>query len=168
ETLFAHRGELLTRSGLLIATVLPIVLLSHHMADLVDDALARLGAPVALGGMLIAMIVFTPESLPAVRAALGGEMQRVANLCHGGLVSTLALTSRPVRVTGLRAGTPVLLAEPPPTLRLPGGTLAVAASSAAAPPVTATHGGVHLLLFAVYALMLFSSPAAAPRDMVAA
>ena len=155
-TLSAHRGELLARSGLLIATVLPIVLLSHHMADLVDDALARLGAPVALGGVLIAMIVFTPESLTAVRAALGGEMQRVANLCHGALVSTLALTIPTVLVIGLLTGTPVLLAESPTNLLLLGVTLAVAASSAAAPRVTAMHGGVHLLLFAVYALMLFS------------
>src|SRR5699024_9677090 len=120
ETLFAHRGELLTRSGLLIATVLPIVLLSHHMADLVDDALARLGAPVALGGGLIAMIVFTPESLTAVRAALGGEMQRVANLCHGALVSSLALTIPTVLVIGLLTRTPVLLAESPTNLLLLG------------------------------------------------
>src|SRR5699024_625163 len=120
------------------------------------DALARLGAPVALGGVLIAMIVFTPESLTAVRAALGGEMQRVANLCHGALVSTLALTIPTVLVIGLLTGTPVLLAESPPTLVLLGVTRAVAASSAAAPRVTAMHGGVRLLLFAVYALMLFS------------
>ena len=156
QTLSAHREELLARSGLLIATVLPIVLLSHHMADLVDDALARLGAPVALGGVLIAMIVFTPESLTAVRAALAGEPQRVANLCHGALVSTLALTIPTVLVIGLLTGTPVLLAESPTNLLLLGVTLAVAASSAAAPRVTAIHGAVHLLLFAVYALMLFS------------
>ncbi|MDN5900353.1 MAG: calcium:proton antiporter [Brachybacterium sp.] len=156
EVLAAHRGELLVRTAVLIATVLPIVLLSHHMAGLLDDALARLGAPVALGGVLIAMIVFTPESITAVRAALAGEMQRVANLCHGALVSTLALTIPTVLVIGLFADTPVRLAESPTNLLLLGVTLAVAAISAAAPRVTALHGGVHLLLFAVYALALFS------------
>ena len=37
-----------------------------------------------------------------------------------------------------------------------GVTLAVSAISASAPRVTAVHGAVHLLLFAVYALALFS------------
>lgn len=156
ETLATHRAELLLRSALLIATVLPIVLLSQHMAGLLDDGLARLGAPVALSGMLIAMIVFTPETLTAVRAALAGEMQRVANLCHGALVSTLALTIPTVLVIGLLTGTPVVLAESPANLLLLGVTLAVSALAASAPRVTAIHGAVHLLLFAVYVLALFS------------
>ena len=156
ETFAVHRAELLLRSALLVATVLPIVLLSHHMAGLLDDGLARLGAPVALGGVLIAMIVFTPETLTAVRAALAGEMQRVANLCHGALVSTLALTIPTVLVIGLLTGTPVVLAESPANLLLLGVTLAVTALSASAPRVTAVHGAVHLLLFAVYAMVLFS------------
>lgn len=156
EVLSVHRSELLGRAAVLIATVLPIVLLSHHMAGLLDDGLARLGAPVALGGVLIAMIVFTPESITAVRAALNGEMQRVVNLCHGALVSTLALTIPTVLVIGLATGTEVVLAESPTNLLLLGVTLAVAAISASAPRTTAVHGTVHLLLFGVYALMLFS------------
>lgn len=156
EILSVHRSELLGRATVLIATVLPIVLLSHDMAGLLDDGLARLGAPVALGGVLIAMIVFTPESITAVRAALNGEMQRVVNLCHGALVSTLALTIPTVLVIGLATGTEVVLAESPTNLLLLGVTLAVAAISASAPRTTAVHGAVHLLLFGVYALMLFS------------
>lgn len=154
--LSVRRAELLARAALLILTVLPIVLLSHHMAGLLDDGLARLGAPVALGGVLIAAIVFTPESITAVRAALNGEMQRVVNLCHGALVSTLALTIPTVLVIGLATGTEVVLAESPTNLLLLGVTLAVAAISASAPRTTAVHGTVHLLLFGVYALMLFS------------
>ncbi|MDN6329079.1 MAG: calcium:proton antiporter [Brachybacterium sp.] len=156
EILAVYRGELLARSALLIAMVLPIVLLSHDMAGLLDDGLAPLGAPVALGGVLIAMIVFTPESLTAVRAAVNGEMQRVVNLCHGALVSTLALTIPTVLVIGLVTGTPVMLAESPTNLLLLGVTLAVSAISASAPRTTAVHGAVHLLLFGGYALMLFS------------
>lgn len=156
EVVSAHLSELLLRTVLLIATVLPIVLLSHDMAGLLDEGLARLGAPAALGGALIAMIVFTPESLTAVRAALGGEIQRVVNLCQGALVSTLALTIPTVLVIGLLTGRSVVLAESPANLLLLGLTLAVSALSIAAPRVTALHGAVHLLLFGVYALALFS------------
>nr|WP_029360407.1 calcium:proton antiporter [Brachybacterium paraconglomeratum] len=155
-TLSRHRAELGLRVLLLVATVLPIVLLSHDMAGLLDEGLDRLGAPIALSGVLIAAIVFTPETLTALRAAAGGEMQRVVNLCHGALVSTLALNIPTVLIIGLAIGSPVVLAESPVNLLLLGVTFAVSAVSAAAPRVTAVHGTVHLLLFAVYALALFS------------
>ena len=155
-TLSRHRAELGLRVLLLVATVLPIVLLSHDMAGLLDEGLDRLGAPIALSGVLIAASVFTPETLTALRAAAGGEMQRVVNLCHGALVSTLALTIPTVLIIGLATGSPVVLAESPVNLLLLGVTFAVSAVSAAAPRVTAVHGTVHLLLFAVYALALFS------------
>lgn len=155
-TLSRHRAELGLRVLLLVATVLPIVLLSHDMAGLLDEGLDRLGAPNALSGVLIAAIVFTPETLTTLRAAAGGEMQRVVNLCHGALVSTLALTIPTVLIIGLATGSPVVLAESPVNLLLLGVTFAVSAVSAAAPRVTAVHGTVHLLLFAVYALALLS------------
>ncbi|WP_263310872.1 calcium:proton antiporter [Brachybacterium atlanticum] len=151
-----HRAELGLRVLLLVGTVLPIVLLAHDMAGLLDEGLDRLGAPTALSGVLIAAIVFTPETLTALRAAAGGEMQRVVNLCHGALVSTLALTIPTVLIIGLTTGSPVVLAESPVNLLLLGVTFAVSAVSAAAPRVTAVHGTAHLLLFAVYALALFS------------
>jgi len=155
-TLSRHRAEIGLRVLVLLVTVLPIVLLSHDMASLLDTGLDRLGAPIALSGVLIAAIVFTPETLTALRAALTGEMQRVVNLCHGALVSTLALTVPTVLVIGLLTGSRVVLAESPVHLLLLGVTFAVSAVSAAAPRVTAVHGAVHLLLFAVYALVLFS------------
>lgn len=150
-----HHRELLARALLLVATVLPIVLLSHDMAGLLDDGLARLGAPGALGGVLIAMIVFTPESITAVRAALGGEIQRVVNLCHGALVSTFGLTIPTVLVIGLLTGQQVVLAESSVNLLLLGATLVVSAVTTAAPRTRSIHGVIHLVLFAVYALALF-------------
>src|SRR5699024_6568701 len=68
RVLHDHRAEVLTRAAVLVTTVLPIVLLSHDMAALLDDGLARLNAPIALAGLLIAMIVFLPEGITAVRA----------------------------------------------------------------------------------------------------
>ncbi len=156
EIIAEHRPEVLARTALLVATVLPIVLLSHDMATLLDDGLGRVGAPIALAGVLIAMIVFTPESITAVRAALGGEMQRVVNLCHGALVSTVGLTIPTVLVIGLLTEQHVVFAETPANLLLLGTTLALTAVTAASPRVTAMHGAAHLMLFALYALALFS------------
>ncbi|HJC30290.1 MAG TPA: calcium:proton antiporter [Candidatus Dietzia intestinipullorum] len=151
-----HRGEVLTRLALLVVTVLPIVLLSHDMAALLDDGLGRLGAPVALAGVLIAMIVFLPESLTAVRAALGGEVQRVSNLCHGALVSTVGLTIPVVLVIGMMTGQTVVLAESPANLLLLAVTMVLSVATFSARKVTATHGAVHLVVFAAYGVVLFS------------
>ncbi|MGO1506793.1 MAG: calcium:proton antiporter [Microbacterium sp.] len=156
DTLRAHRTEVITRFAVLIVTVIPIVLLSHDMAALLDDGLGRLGAPVALAGVLIAAIVFLPESITAIRAAAGGEIQRVINLCHGALVSTVGLTIPAVLIIGMLTGQTVLLAETPANLMLLGVTLLLSIGTFAAKRVTATHGAAHLALFAVYLIVLFS------------
>lgn len=156
ETLAAQRTEVLVRLALLVVTVTPIVLLSHDMAALLDDGLGRLGAPAALAGVLIAAIVFLPESLTAVRAALGGEAQRVVNLCHGALVSTVGLTIPAVLVIGMLTGQTVVLAESPANLLMLGVTLLLSVTTFAAKRVTAMHGAAHLAVFAVYVIVLFS------------
>lgn len=151
-----HRPELLLRLAVLVVTVLPIVLLSHDMATLLDDGLDRVGAPVALSGILIAMIVFLPESITSVRAALQGQIQRVINLCHGALVSTVGLTIPAVLVIGLVTGQTVVLAESPINLLLLGVTLLLSVTTFAGKKVTATHGAAHLVVFAVYGIAVFS------------
>ncbi len=151
-----HRTEVLVRLALLVVTVIPIVLLSHDMAALLDDGLGRLGAPVALAGVLIAGIVFLPESITAVRAALGGEAQRVNNLCHGALVSTVGLTIPAVLIIGMSTGQTVVLAESPANLLMLAVTLLLSVTTFAARRVTAMHGAAHLVTFAVYLVVLFS------------
>lgn len=156
QVLAEHRTEVLVRLALLVVTVIPIVLLSHDMAALLDDGLGRLGAPVALAGVLIAGIVFLPESITAVRAALGGEAQRVNNLCHGALVSTVGLTIPAVLIIGMLTGQTVVLAESPANLLMLGVTLLLSVTTFAAKRVTAMHGAAHLVTFAVYLVVLFS------------
>lgn len=151
-----HRIEVLTRALVLLATVFPIVLLSHDMAALLDDGLSRAGAPVALSGVLIAMIVFLPETITTIRAALLGEMQRVSNLTHGALVSTVGLTIPAVLTIGILTGQPVILAETPANLVLLGVTLLLSVATFSGKRVTAVHGGGHLMLFALYGLSVFS------------
>jgi Ca2+:H+ antiporter len=156
ETLSRHRAEGAWRALTLIVTVTPIVLLSHDMAALLDDGLGRLGAPVALSGILIAMIVFLPETITAVRAAHAGEIQRVSNLCHGALVSTVGLTIPAVLLIGMLTDQTVVLAESPANLVLLAVTLLLSVATFAGRRTTALHGAAHLMVFAVYAIAVFS------------
>lgn len=156
EVFAEYRSEVVSRIVLLIVTVLPIVLLSHDMATLLDDGLDRVGAPVALSGILIAMIVFLPESITSVRAALQGEIQRVSNLCHGALVSTVGLTIPVVLIIGTLTGQDVVLGESPANLLLLGVTVMLSVTTLASKKVTAMHGAAHLVVFAVYGIAVFS------------
>lgn len=151
-----HRAEIVTRALVLVATVIPIVLLSHDMAALLDTALGRAGAPVALSGILIAMIVFLPETITAIRAAYTGEIQRVSNLCHGALVSTVGLTIPAVLTIGLLTGQTVVLAESPANLILLTVTLLLTVATFAGGRVTALHGGAHIVVFVLFGLTVFS------------
>jgi Ca2+:H+ antiporter len=156
EVMRQHRAEIVTRALVLVATVIPIVLLSHDMAALLDTALDRVGAPVALSGILIAMIVFLPETITAVRAAHTGEIQRVSNLCHGALVSTVGLTIPAVLVIGLLTDQAVVLAESPANLILLTVTLLLTVTTFAGGRVTALHGGAHIVVFVLFGLTVFS------------
>lgn len=156
EIFRAHRGEILLRILLLVITVIPVIILAQHMAALLDDGLSRTNLPIELAGVLIAAIVFLPETITALRAGLAGEMQRVINLCHGALVSTVSFTIPAVLLIGLATGQTVVLAESAVNIALLAVTMLVTITNFLAPKLTAMHALPHLILFVVYVLMLFS------------
>jgi len=145
-----------THTLLLIVTVLPIVLLAKQLAKLVDHGLAALGVPAALGGVLIALIVFTPEGVSALRAALGNQLQRAVNLCLGAALSTIGLTVPAVLGIGLITGQPVMLGLSPAEMTLLAVTLALSLLTFSGSRTTILQGAVHLVLFFVYIVLIFS------------
>lgn len=156
EVFREHRGELFARVLLLLVTVTPIVLLSHDMATFLDDGLDRLGAPLALSGIIIALIVFLPEAITTIRAAWQGEAQRVTNLAHGALVSCVGLTLPVVLTIGLLTGQTVVLAESPANLLLLAVSLMLNLTTFSGKRITAMHGAAHLFVFVLYGLSVFS------------
>ena len=147
---------LVLRSALLIALILPIVLLAHHLAVVTDYGIAAAGAPTALGGVLIAIIVFTPESITAVKAAMNNEMQRAINLCLGAFVSTVGLTVPAVLVIGLVTGKQVIMSISNTETVLYIATVALGMLSFNGQRTSAVQGWMHLALFAIFGLLLFS------------
>ncbi|BAU95463.1 Ca2+/H+ antiporter [Corynebacterium suranareeae] len=151
----AIKWEVPFRGVVLIITVLPIVMLSHNMAQAMDEVLDSLGAPVAMAGLIIATIVFLPETITSLKAAWTGEIQRVSNLAHGALVSTVGLTIPSVLIIGTITGQEVILGETPINLLLLGTTIAVTAIAFSARKVSAVHGSVLLMVFGVYMMSMF-------------
>jgi Ca2+:H+ antiporter len=143
-------------AALLIVLVLPIVLVAKQLAKLIDHGIAVLGAPVALGGALIALVVFTPEAISALRAALANQLQRAVNLCLGAALSTIGLTVPAVLATAWLTGQPVVLGIDPASMVLLAITLALSMLTFSGSPTTVLEGAVHLVVFLVYIVLIFS------------
>jgi len=77
---------------LLVLYLLPIALLAKQLAVPLDYGIGVIGAPPALGGLLIALVILSPESMSAVRAAVTNHMQRAVNILLGTALSTIGLT----------------------------------------------------------------------------
>ncbi|GEP06348.1 calcium:proton antiporter [Methylobacterium oxalidis] len=149
-------GTILTHIGLLLANILPIVLLSKSLAAILDHGIAALGAPSALGGVLIAAIVFTPEAISALKAIARNELQRAINLCLGAATSTIGLTVPAILAVGLLTGQTVVLGLKPTEMTLLTVTLILSTLTFSGLRTTVLEGAVHLIVFFVYLVLIFS------------
>jgi Ca2+:H+ antiporter len=149
-------GEVAWHTLVLVITMLPIVLLAKPLAKLIDHGIAVLGAPAALGGVLIALIVFTPEAISALRAALENQLQRSINLCLGASASTIGLTVPAILGIGIATGKPMILGLDPTGMTLLVLTLLLSTLTFSGPRTTVLEGSVHLVVFFVYIVLIFS------------
>jgi len=142
-------------AALLLLTLVPIVMLSKRMAKLVDFGIAEVGAPVAIGGVIIAMLVLAPEGLAAMRAARENQMQRSVNLLLGSAVSTIGLTVPAVLAISLLSGQSVLLGLDTASAILLLLTLFMSALTFGGVRTNLLQGCVHLVMFLAYLELAF-------------
>lgn len=150
------RRKLAGHVVMLLVNILPIVMLSKSLAKVLEHGLAAMGAPPALGGVVIAMLVFTPEGLSALIAIRRNQLTRAINLCLGGATSTVGLTVPAVLIIGLITGQNVVLGLPPASIVLLAATLILSSLTFSGSRTTMLEGAVHLSLFAVFLVLVFS------------
>ncbi|WXL25874.1 hypothetical protein WG219_21705 [Ectopseudomonas mendocina] len=146
---------LVIHSAVLLALILPIVLLAHYLAVVTDYGIEAAGMPLAVGGVLIAIIVFTPESITAVKAALNNEMQRAINLCLGAFVSTVGLTVPVVLIIGMLTGKQVIMGISSLETVLFALTLFLSMQTFNGQRTSPIQGYMHMMLFVVFGMLLF-------------
>ena len=149
-------GATTTHVVLLLANILPIVILAKSLAAVLDFGIIKLGAPVALGGILIAMVVFTPECIAALRAISANQLQRAINLCLGAAASTLGLTVPAVLAIGLYTGQEVVLGLSGTNMVILAMTLLLSTLTFTGTRTTMLEGAVHLAVFFVFLVLVFS------------
>ena len=140
---------------LLPLTMLPIILLSKKMALLVDHGIGTLGAPQALSGFLVAILVLSPEAMAAVRAALENQLQRTMNIALGSSLSTIGLTIPAVLCISLFTGKSIELGLEEPELYLLLITLLISIVNFNSERTNVLHGFVHLILIFTYIMLIF-------------
>ena len=140
---------------LLLATLLPVVLLSKPLATLLDHGIAQIGLPNALGGVVIAMLILSPEWTAAIQAAMRDQLQRAVNLSLGSALSTIGLTVPVMLAISLFTGTPLKLGLNAVDIILLSVTLFVCHITFSGAPTNILLGLVHLVLFGTYIVLIF-------------
>jgi Ca2+:H+ antiporter len=142
-------------SLLLLAYAVPIVLLAKQIAVPINYSISVLGAPVGLGGLLVAALILSPESLAAVRAALANQLQRSINLALGTALSSISLTIPAVLIIGFITERTIILGLDATDTTILLLTLVVSMLTFALERTNVLLGAVHLLLFLAYLMLIF-------------
>jgi Ca2+:H+ antiporter len=135
---------------LLLACLGAVVLFAKGLAPTIEGAVAALGAPRTVVGVVIAALVLLPESVAAIRAALANRLQTSLNLGLGSALATIGLTIPAVAALALTAHLPIALGLDPKSIVLLFLTLIVATLSLGTGRTTILQGAVHLMIFGVY------------------
>ena len=142
-------------SLMLVFYGLPLVLLAKQMAGPLDAMVNRLGAPEALGGFVMAVLVLTPEAIAAVRAAETNQLQRSVNILMGSVLASIGLTIPMVIAVSIYSGRSLVLGLDPVGMVMLGLTLVTSMLTFSLPKTNLLLGCVHLLLFGAYFMLMF-------------
>jgi Ca2+:H+ antiporter len=154
EHVSAH-GPLWPHIVLLFAYMGPVVLLVEQLARPIDYVIETLHAPPAFGGVVMAVLVATPEAISAVRASIANHLQRAINIFLGSVLSTIGLTVPAMIAISHLYGHPLTLGLERSDLVMLILTLAVSIITFSSGRTHLMQGAVHLVLFVAYVLLIF-------------
>jgi Ca2+:H+ antiporter len=143
-------------AAMLFLYMITVILLGKKFAIPLDNSIEQFGMPQEFGGAMIAALVLSPEGLGAVRASLENQLQRSVNILLGSVLATIGLTIPAVLTISLITKRPVILGAQGGNLPLLLLTLAVSVVTFTSRKTNILQGCVHLLLFAVFVLLIFA------------
>jgi Ca2+:H+ antiporter len=135
---------------LLLVCLVAVVLLAKSLAPDIEAAVALIGAPHQLVGVIIASIVLLPEGLAAVRAARKNMFQTSLNLALGSALASIGLTIPAVAILSLVTGWTLTLGIDMKSAVLLLLALFVSSLSLVTGRTNVLQGVILLVIFAVY------------------
>jgi Ca2+:H+ antiporter len=141
--------------GLLSVSLVAVIGLAKILSPVVEAAVAGVGAPAAVVGIVIATLVLLPEGAAAVRNARADRLQNSLNLALGSALASIGLTIPTVAVVSILMGKPILLGLLPKEIVLLALTLIVGVITLGTGRTTLLQGVVHLSIFAAFLFFAF-------------
>jgi Ca2+:H+ antiporter len=140
---------------MLLMALTGVILLSKKFAGVLEIGLDHLGAPQAVSGIVIAMLVLAPESITALRAAHRNMLQKSLNLALGSSLATIGLTIPAVAVTNVVLDKPLEVGLSSRDSLLLALTLFLSVLTFASGRTNILAGLIHLVVFATFLFLVF-------------
>jgi Ca2+:H+ antiporter len=140
---------------MLLLALCGVILIAKKFAIILEISLSRIGAPQAVSGIIIAIVVLAPESITAVRAAWRNELQKSLNLALGSSLATIGLTIPAVAITNVFIGKQIEIGLSSRDALLLGLTLYLSLLTFGTGRTNILSGLVHLVVFATFLFLVF-------------
>ena len=141
--------------GLLLLSLLAVVLLAKKFSLVVDVVIAKIGAPPAFAGVLVALLILLPEGVAAISAARKNDLQKSINLALGSSLATIGLTIPAVATAAYMLDKQLVLGLNPQEMVLLLLTFMVSMLTFGTGRTNILFGLVHVVVFAVFVFMVF-------------
>jgi Ca2+:H+ antiporter len=141
--------------ALLLLSLLSVVLLAKKFSLVIDVVIARIGAPPAFAGVLVAFLVLLPESVAAVSAARKNDLQKSVNLALGSSLATIGLTIPAVAIAAYALDKRLVLGLNLQEMVLLLLTFMVSMLTFGTGRTNILFGMIHIVVFAVFVFMVF-------------
>jgi Ca2+:H+ antiporter len=135
---------------LLLISLVAVVLLAKALSPSIELAIDTMGAPRAVVGIAIALLVLLPEGVAATRAAIDNRLQTSLNLSLGSALASIGLTIPAVAFVSIMFDLPLSLGVDALGMTFLGLTFLLSILTIATGRATVLQGAVHLVVFAAY------------------
>jgi Ca2+:H+ antiporter len=146
----------LAGSGLLLVVSLAVVIvLAKKFGVGIGEVLDRAGAPAAVSGLIVALLVLLPEAMAAAGAAWRDDLQKSLNLALGSSLATIGLTIPAVATVAVLLDKELVLGLAPKETLLLALTMVTSVLTFGTGRTNVLPGLVHLVIFAAFVFLTF-------------
>ena len=135
---------------LLLISLISVILFAKALSPSIELAIDKMGAPRAVVGIAIALLVLLPEGVAATRAAINNRLQTSLNLSLGSALASIGLTIPAVALVSIVFDLPISLGIDALGMAFLGLTFLLSILTIAVGRATILQGAVHLVVFAAY------------------
>jgi Ca2+:H+ antiporter len=135
---------------MMVLALVGVVGLAKLLSPTLDEIVSNAGAPRALVGVIIALVVLLPETTAALRAAHADRLQTSLNLAIGSAMASIGLTIPAVVVAAVVLDLPLEMGLETKNMALLALTFIVGAITLGSGRTNMMQGAVHVLIFAAF------------------